>query len=318
MVKNLFNNWKAIYDNSLEDGTEFVSPPLKATEANGEEIYFMCDVIKCLEANSSERCGGHVHIGSAYLTTLQSYVNLIELYSNAEEIIYVISNREGEIPRDKGPNKYAIPLSGKIENAIQSERLQLTNLDEFILQLQEVQGGKFSSLNLKNVDNLCKRTIEFRMSNGTINPDTWIENINLFGGIVSAAEKLQIIQSKQEETRTDEESKYLASFDILKEKDVSTEKKLQAFLELTIAPEEQDVYARRYQENSRLLEENDTTLSGIRTKVAKNPISIKDIGRKVFTGKDAVSGIEIQEAEIRLNNDIRARETSRGEEEYDR
>ena len=143
LVKNLFNDWKAIYDNSLEDGTEFVSPPLKATEANTEEIYFMCDVIRCLEANSSERCGGHVHIGSAYLTTLQSYVNLIELYSNAEEIIYVISNREGEIPRNQGPNKYAIPLSGKIENAIQAERLQLTNLDEFILQLQEAQGGKF-------------------------------------------------------------------------------------------------------------------------------------------------------------------------------
>lgn len=317
LVKNLFNDWKAIYDNSLEDGTEFVSPPLKATEANTEEIYFMCDVIRCLEANSSERCGGHVHIGSAYLTTLQSYVNLIELYSNAEEIIYVISNREGEIPRNQGPNKYAIPLSGKIENAIQAERLQLTNLDEFILQLQEAQGGKFSSLNLKNVDNLFKRTIEFRMSNGTINPDTWIENINLFGGIVSAAEKLQIIQSKPEENRTDEESKYLASFDVLKE-DVSSERKLQALLELTIAPEEQDVYVRRYQENSRLLEKNDTTLSRIRTKVAKNPISIKDIGRKVFTGKDAVSGIEIQEAETRLNNDIRTRETSRGEEEYDR
>lgn len=317
LVKNLFNDWKAIYDNSLEDGTEFVSPPLKATEANTEEIYFMCDVIRCLEANSSERCGGHVHIGSAYLTTLQSYVNLIELYSNAEEIIYVISNREGEIPRNQGPNKYAIPLSGKIENAIQAERLQLTNSDEFILQLQEAQGGKFSSLNLKNVDNLFKRTIEFRMSNGTINPDTWIENINLFGGIVSAAEKLQIIQSKPEENRTDEESKYLASFDVLKE-DVSSERKLQALLELTIAPEEQDVYVRRYQENSRLLEKNDTTLSRIRTKVAKNPISIKDIGRKVFTGKDAVSGIEIQEAETRLNNDIRTRETSRGEEEYDR
>lgn len=317
LVKNLFNDWKAIYDNSLEDGTEFVSPPLKATEANTEEIYFMCDVIRCLEANSSERCGGHVHIGSAYLTTLQSYVNLIELYSNAEEIIYVISNREGEIPRNQGPNKYAIPLSGKIENAIQAERLQLTNLDEFILQLQEAQGGKFSSLNLKNVDNLFKRTIEFRMSNGTINPDTWIENINLFGGIVSAAEKLQIIQSKPEENRTDEESKYLASFDVLKE-DVSSERKLQALLELTIAPEEQDVYVRRYQENSRLLEKNDTTLSRIRTNIAKNPISIKDIGRKVFTGKDAVSGIEIQEAETRLNNDIRTRETSRGEKEYDR
>ena len=109
----------------------------------------------------------------------------------------------------------------------------------------------------------------------------------------------------------------MANFDILKE-DVSSERKLQALLELTISPEEQDVYARRYQENSRLLEKNDTTLSGIRTNVAKNPISIKDIGRKVFTGKDAVSGIEIQEAETRLNNDIRARETSRGEEEYDR
>ena len=318
LVKNLFDNWKAVNDDSLEDGTEFVSPPLKATEANGEEIYFMCDVIKCLEANSSERCGGHVHIGAAYLTTLQSYVNLIELYSNAEEIIYVISNREGEIPRDKGPNKYAIPLSGKIENAIQTNKLKSTDINEFIQQLQDVQGGKFSSVNLKNADNLCKKTIEFRMSNGTINPDTWIENINLFGGIIAAAEKLQIIQSKSEQNRTAEESKYLASFDLLKTKDISKERKLKTFLELVIVPEDQYTYIKRYQENSRLLEENAGTLAEIRTKVAQNPINIRDIGRKVFTGKDAVLGIEIQEAETRLNNDIRARETSRGEKEYDR
>lgn len=317
LEKDLFNGWKAVDDASLEDGTEFVSPPLQVTETSEEAIYFMCDVIKCLGVNSSERCGGHIHIGSAYLTTLQSYINLIELYSNAEEIIYIISNKEGEIPRSNGPDKYATPLSGRIESAIQAEMLQVTKLEEFILQLQEIQGRKFSSLNLKNVDSLCKKTIEFRMPNGTINPNTWIENINLFGGIVSAAEKLQIIQSKSKETRTDEENKYLSNFDILKKEDVPKEEKLQSFLELAIAPEDQDIYARRYKKNSRLLEKDAAILSKIRSKVAKNPISIKDIGRKVFTGKDAVSGTEIQEAETRLNNDIRTRENSKGEE-YDR
>ena len=55
-----------------------------------------------------------------------------------------------------------------------------------------------------NVTNNYKKTVEFRIPNGTIEPETWIENINLFGGIISASEKLNIIQSKSEEMRTRE------------------------------------------------------------------------------------------------------------------
>ena len=39
-----------------------------------------------------------------------------------------------------------------------------------------------------------KNTIEFRLANGTINPEMWIENANLFGGMVAISEELARIQ----------------------------------------------------------------------------------------------------------------------------
>ena len=34
------------------------------------------------------------------------------------------------------------------------------------------------------------------MANGTLNPDLWMDNINLFGGIVAISEELAQIQQK--------------------------------------------------------------------------------------------------------------------------
>ena len=76
--------------------------------------------------------------------------------------------------------------------------------------------------------------MELRRAGGT---ETWIENINLFGGIISASEKLNIIQSKSEEMRTSQERYYLNVFEELKASDLSREEKLEILLELTI-PEE--------------------------------------------------------------------------------
>lgn len=40
-----------------------------------------------------------MHIGADYLTSMQSWINLLELYGNAEMLIYIISNEKGMIPR---------------------------------------------------------------------------------------------------------------------------------------------------------------------------------------------------------------------------
>lgn len=54
------------------------------------------------------------------------------------------------------------------------------------------QNGRYYGINFKKQD-----TIEFRLSNGTLNANTWIENINLFGGIIKVAQNIAIIQKNQ-------------------------------------------------------------------------------------------------------------------------
>ena len=73
--------------------------------------------------------------------------------------------------------------------------LENMNLTDFIKEIQSIQRSKDAGLNLLNV-NYEKNTIEFRVANGTLKPDTWIENINLFGGMIQVSQKIAEIMEK--------------------------------------------------------------------------------------------------------------------------
>ena len=279
MRQALFNGWRAKKDGSLEEGTEIISPVLVGLEKDSKEIYNICNMLKTLGAYASERCGGHVHIGADYLTTYQSYANLVEIWGNVEEILYIISNKEGEITRFGAASKYAVPISEKVEKALESGTINITNeteLSNFVQQLQSVQCTRHSGINFMNVNNSYKKTVEFRIPNGTIEPKTWIENINLFGGIISASEKLNIIQLKPENMRTSDEQYYLNVFEELKNSNLSREEKLEILLELTIPEEEKETYRNRYKINSKILEQEGTILQEIRkNSKGKEPVDFK-------------------------------------------
>lgn len=265
--QTLFNGWRAKQDNSLKDGTEIVSPILLGTEKDSNEIYNICNMLKMLKSNVSERCGGHVHIGADYLTTYQSYINLVEIWGNVEEILYLISNQEGEITRFEAVSKYAVPISEKIDDALKKGTINITDemqLSDFVHQLQLAQYSRHTGINFMNISNPYKKTIEFRISNGTIEPETWVENINLFGGIISASEKLNKIQLKIEEERTEEEQQYLKKFEKLKDTTILREEKLENLLELTVPKEEREIYRNRYKVNSKIFDKEAIILGELR------------------------------------------------------
>lgn len=126
--------------------------------------------------------------------------------------------------------------------------------------------------------------VEFRLPNGTINPNTWIENINLFLGIVRCAHELSIIQEKPEERRTESERKMLEKFEIL-QTGRDEEQILEALIELCIAPEQRKIYIDRYMINKPLLDNSPEIEKAITSKISTNKI-----GKKIFVGKDAVNG----------------------------
>lgn len=153
----------------------------------------------------------------------------------------------------------AAPISKKVSEAIEKGTINLDSeedLNEFIKGLQNIQEnelGRSASLNLLNINN-GKNTIEFRVANGTINPDIWIENVRLFGRIVQISEKLAQIEKENQSELTEEDKKLLNLMESLKEEKPEREK-MEVLLEMLFTEEERIVYRERYDENSKSLEE---------------------------------------------------------------
>lgn len=205
---------------------------------------------------------------------------------NTEKLLYIISNECGEIPRE-GVSFYAEPISKKIQTALDEGSINLESeedLDSFVSQLQKVQRIRNSAINFLNIGEEEKNTIEFRMPNSSTNPQTWIENVNLFGGIVKAAHELTLIQEKNEADRTEAEKKMLESLEIIQTQE-NQEEVLKALLELTISSGQRQVYMDRYNVNQALLA--GTQIEG----TLINRISTEKIGKKAIVGKNATDGV---------------------------
>ena len=176
--------------------------------------------------------------------------------------------------------KHAAPISKAISEAMEKGTINLESekdLDEFIKGIQEVQeekAGRAASINLLNINN-GKNTIEFRLANGTINPDTWIENARLFGRIVEKSEKLAQIQNKDKSKISEEEIKLLKLMEDLKKERPELEK-MESLLDLLFTEEEKSIYIERYDINSKLLNEKERS---------DNPLDKLEFARSVDMGK---------------------------------
>ena len=273
-------SWKLKPDDTLDDGIEAVPSSGLTPSTAGDEIYGACKAL-CLSGQTiSERCGGHIHIGADYLTDLQDWKNLRTIWNNAEGIFYAISNAKGEIPR-QGVIEYASPISKKDETFSETINLDSEDdLEKYIKLLKEIQGSKYSGINYRNVGSSGKNTIEFRLPNGTINPTTWVENINLFGGLIRTSHELSKIMKKTEEQRTEEEKQMLYNYEIL-QTETDEKKDAEALIKLCVLPEQVKTYLGRYNVNSKLLKHSPEIYKRL-----KERISTKKIGQKVFTGEE--------------------------------
>ena len=294
---NLYTGkWGVEKDVSLSRGMEVVSPILKNGEDTVSDIYKICTLLEKCENDVSENCGGHVHIGADYLKNIDAYRNLLEIYGNNEKAIYLICNEAGKLPRFR-IDEYATPISGKMESVLEEGEIDLrdeSDIDTFISDLYEVQGDRYSGINFGNLYFNTKNTVEFRLANGTLDPNLWIENINLFGGIVNLAQDISEIHKKQDIQLTDEELRKLNLFEKLKSDDISEEQKLEILLELVIKENRRENYMYRYKINSVLLEKNNDKQEDIESQVAKKSIilSKKKIGKHVLTGEEAITAPE--------------------------
>ena len=319
----LIKGWECKEDSTIktitnEEGIEIVSPILTGdNKESTKQIGEICTVLKKLGQYANESCGGHIHIGADYLTNIQSWCNLIELWSNTEKILYIVSNKEGWLPRIR-VSYYASPISKDLEEQINDGSINLedeNNLDNFKKKLMISQTDRRRGINFRNLVKGGKQTIEFRLSNGTEDAKTWIENINLFGGLVKAAEELFIIQQKDELERTKEEQEKLDCFENIRNKRYDEKETFEQLLQIVVSEENRECYRQRYKVNSEKLKSNQELERELKAKATNNSIKIhkKNIGKSVVKGEDRITREEFQ-----ITNEIIFRDVDKENENIER
>ena len=300
-------------DNSIDDGIEIVSPILTGSnEKTKKEIVKTCSILREFGNYTNATCGGHIHIGADYLDNVHAWQNLLEIWTNAEQILYIIGNEKGNIPREE-VTEFATPISRNLEEALDSGKINLESEGELINFKKEIlrhQGygtsSRYKGINFQNLRKNGKNTIEFRLPNGTINAKTWIQNINLFGGIVKTAQELSITQSKNEDELSDEEKKKLSCFENVRSDELDEKDKLEELIELVIEESQRDIYRERYEINNKLFEENSYIQEEIKKGISRKPLKISKnkIGKNVITGSSRVMGQEMEDASQKIEKDM--------------
>lgn len=181
---------------------------------------------------------------------MQELEILYELVGNTENILYQICNTRNSVPR-QGIEEYSSPKSKKFEQEIKNQRFRnihkSKNKHAFVTQAGEIQQDKYAGMNI-GIDSLYN-TIEFRFPNGTLDANQWVENINLFAGIMQTSKRIGHILSKRDIDLTDEEKSIIKDYRTLKSGGISQKQKLKILLKLCIPKNKHYIYIEKYNAN---------------------------------------------------------------------
>ena len=125
--------WQSKEDSSLKDdsnernnGIEVVSPILTNDGNVENEIQKICAILSALGQKTNQSCGAHVHIGADYLSNGESLKNFLYLIENTEDFLYILSNEDGTIPRNK-IMFYAEPFTLKLSDELEDGSININD-----------------------------------------------------------------------------------------------------------------------------------------------------------------------------------------------
>lgn len=237
----VLKNYVVAGDPTLKKGIEVISPVIGYNKEDLQRLKSVCKLLKECDFYTGKACGGHVHIGANYLSRKEDYFMLLYLYSNCEDIIYLISDKEGSVKRSDA-GIYAKKVKDVIVKAVRDGVISNEqNFNDFVKTLRHLSNSRYKGLNLNNLGSDDKNTIEFRMPNGEMEFKEILANIKLFAMLIQKSHDLNDKCDKEQELEI------IGS-------NVSDKKKLEAFLNVLFDDEEdRKVYKNRYRANNKLI-----------------------------------------------------------------
>lgn len=256
-------------------GAELVSPILKDAPEDWENLSAICEHMKKFPGNKGDKviadnkCGLHVHFDADCLAKDPNKMkNFLRLYAESEELLYKMCNdknnpmRHGAINRNfrglglissiwrKG---MAAPIGKKILKQIENGTLKISYKKfgklKMLASKYKIDERRYAGLNLTNIGNPKKNTIEFRMANGTLDPEVIKQNVFLYSSLINTAIQM-----------TDKPDLYQEKLEAFYETDVSEKVKAEEFLNLIMEnPEDRQIYMERWEsvKQAKVFQNND-------------------------------------------------------------
>jgi len=248
-LTNILRDWQVMWDVSLKNGVEFVSPVLRFCREDLQALKFICDLLEDNYFYIDDSCGGHIHLGFDYFKTIDEFNVFLNLYGNVEDILYLISNRTGSRIRGRVlryANKLK-PILEKIPNlTINFDKC--CDLGAYATLIKKQIKERYYGLNLKNINSSNKNTIEFRMPNGEINFLEIVLNIRLFVKMLERSKTISNILVGTAKTK--QEIKWIELYNKLVSIELDERSKVSYLLNILFdSIEERNLYYKRYVNN---------------------------------------------------------------------
>ena len=196
LKRKLDTNWIAKYDGTVTlsamnilYGGEINSPILRNTEKTWIELKKVCEILNKKNAQITDKCGGHIHIGEEILSH-ESYMNFIKLWYLYEPIIYRFSY--GEFQRER---RLMFTFAASLRNLFLTVIMKEGYFESEIDLINYLAKERRQAVNFQNVL-LGKKTIEFRCPNSSIDPVIWQNNVNFFAHLLDKSNDIEIDEDK--------------------------------------------------------------------------------------------------------------------------
>lgn len=205
---------------------------------------------------ADEKCGLHVHFDAQRLADNPDLMrNFLRLYAESEELLYKMCNPKGNPIRRNAINRnfkgihlissiwrkgMASPTGAKLLKQYNDGTLKVSykkfgRLRRFLSKFK-LDERRYAGLNLTNIGNPDKNTIEFRMANGSLNPEDIKQTVFLYSSLLDTAINM-----------TEHPEEYSERLESFYQTDITEQEKATRFLNLIMnSDEDRQIYMDRW------------------------------------------------------------------------